>query len=365
MNMPALGPAQRPDGSLKDAHEMEWSHSRSPSPVPLSTPIGKITMSKKNAKVMATAGKKNLTRKPHAVKQKQQTLHPSRPNSGVISAKKDKVKQRVNLTLNDKVEIVDFLESEDSAGMSQAEIAKHLQKKFPKLQQFSISRIKGQAAAIRERAKDLTQLTYKRPRKVQYPALESALSLWVVEMESRGVKLSGDLICGQARRFAQMLGVDDNNFLKLSNGWLDSFKARHLLKSYRFHGEAASVSEAGVQAARKRLQEITSHYALRDVFNMDETALFYRMPPNRGLATKQISGLKGDKTRLSLAFTANADGSEKRKVLIIGHARKPHCFKKKEGSALGFDYYWNSKAWMVGSIFQRCVINFFCLMQKN
>ena len=104
--------------------------------------------------------------------------------------------------------------------------------------------------------------------------------------------------------------------------------------------------------AKSRIQELLKDYKPCDIYNMDETGLCYRRPPDKGLATKQMSGVKGDKTRITLAFTVNADGSDIRKPLFIGRARRPHCFRKKDGTALGFDYYWNTKAWMTGSIFQ-------------
>ena len=76
------------------------------------------------------------------------------------------------------------------------------------------------------------------------------------------------------------------------------------------------------------------------------------MPPDRGLATQQMSGVKGDKTRITLGFTVNADGTDIRPPFIIGHAHKPQCFERKDGSDLGFDYHWNKKAWMTGVLFQ-------------
>ncbi|EJD07805.1 uncharacterized protein FOMMEDRAFT_66636, partial [Fomitiporia mediterranea MF3/22] len=67
-----------------------------------------------------------------------------------------------------------------------------------------------------------------------------------------------------------------------------------------------------------------------DIYNFNKTGLYYYMPPNCLLATKQLSGGKGDKTRISLSFIANADGSDIRGPLFIRHARKPQCFNKKE-----------------------------------
>ena len=86
------------------------------------------------------------------------------------------------------------------------------------------------------------------------------------------------------------------------------------------------------------------------VFNDD-----HRLPPDRGLADKRHSGVKGRKVRLTYAFTSNADGSEKLKPLIIGKAKKPRCFGKKTGPQLGFYYRNNAKAWMTSSLYQEWI----------
>lgn len=70
------------------------------------------------------------------------------------------------------------------------------------------------------------------------------------------------------------------------------------------------------------------------------------MPPDRGLMDKPTSGVKGNKKRLTYAFTANADGSEKLCPFIIGKSARPRAFKRKTGEQLGFYYWNNAKAWM-------------------
>ena len=74
-----------------------------------------------------------------------------------------------------------------------------------------------------------------------------------------------------------MAGIPQDDRLKLSNGWLGRFKVRHGLREMRRHGEAASANANTVNAERKRVQElIKKHgYQLRDIYNMDETGLFY------------------------------------------------------------------------------------------
>jgi DDE superfamily endonuclease len=80
-----------------------------------------------------------------------------------------------------------------------------------------------------------------------------------------------------------------------------------------------------------------------------------RLPPDRGLADKRRSGVKGQKVRLTYAFTSNADGSEKLKPFIIGKAKKPRAFGKKTGPQLGFYYRNNAKAWMTASVYQEWI----------
>jgi uncharacterized protein GlcG (DUF336 family) len=82
------------------------------------------------------------------------------------------------------------------------------------------------------------------------------------------------------------------------------------------------------------------------------------MPPDRGLAKEHGSGLKGNKTRITIAVTANADGSEKLPLLIIGKYAKPRAFQKKTGAQLGFEYYSNQRAWMTSVIFEDWIKKF-------
>ena len=88
------------------------------------------------------------------------------------------------------------------------------------------------------------------------------------------------------------------------------------------------------------------------VLHISMTHLRSRMPPDRGLADKKSSGVKGKKVRLTYAFTSNADGSEKLPPIIIGKAKKPRAFRNKTGVQLGFYYRNNAKAWMTSVLYQ-------------
>jgi len=75
-------------------------------------------------------------------------------------------------------------------------------------------------------------------------------------------------------------------------------------------------------------------------------------PPDRGLASKQMSGKKSNKFQLTLGFTCNADGSERLPIFFIGKSKQPRCFKNSLPQQQGFYYRNNKTAWMTSSFFE-------------
>jgi len=189
----------------------------------------------------------------------------------------------------------------------------------------------------------------RRSRTVSCPQVEEALVLWMLQMQQRRVNLSREVIKEKGRRFLSDFGFPEDH-LKFSDTWMDLFEKRNGFRAYRSHGEsgAANIDDPDIQRRIAEIHEELSAYALRDRYNMDETALFYSMPPQTTIARGPIEGHKKDKTRITLAFTCNADGTDRFKPLFIGRAAKPRCFNKKTGRELGFLYFHNKKAWMTG-----------------
>jgi hypothetical protein len=89
------------------------------------------------------------------------------------------------------------------------------------------------------------------------------------------------------------------------------------------HGEAASAPVKDLGVARSKLQKILATYRLEDIFNADETGLFFRMLPSQTLATSARKSIKKDKERITLLLTTNAAGTEKLKPTIIGKSAQP------------------------------------------
>ena len=66
-------------------------------------------------------------------------------------------------------------------------------------------------------------------------------------------------------------------------------------------------------------------YEPHDVYNADETGLFFNMLPDRTLACKGESchGGKHSKNRLTVLLCVNRDGSDKQMQIVTGKSPKP------------------------------------------
>ena len=108
----------------------------------------------------------------------------------------------------------------------------------------------------------------------------------------------------------------------------------------------------------QEIRAVLPKYDLRDIYNCDETAYYWRMQPDRGLSTQQFAGKKKDKTRISVMVTANGDRSEREHLWIIGTARNPRCFKNVDIDSLGCQFRWNNKAWTRTDTMADCLERF-------
>jgi hypothetical protein len=195
--------------------------------------------------------------------------------------------------------------------------------------------------------------TQKRYRQEHWPHLESALYEWVQRAEGK-IPISGEIIQKKAAFFWQNMGIyKDQAMPSFSNGWLQKFQARRSIKERVLHGEEGSVSiDAG--KAMIAIRQTLASYEYRDIFNCDETGLFWKLIPDRSLSTRSLPGRKKEKARISLHFCCNADGSEKLQIWAIGNAKKPRAFRAAGINIENLNITWraNQKAWMTTVIME-------------
>ena len=91
---------------------------------------------------------------------------------------------------------------------------------------------------------------------------------------------------------------------------------------------------------------------MKDVFNADETGLFFRGLPERSLVMKkgERKGGKKAKERIMLLLCCSATG-EKLEPLIIGKSANPRCFRGINVRTLNIRYESNRRAWLTRDIF--------------
>lgn len=118
-------------------------------------------------------------------------------------------------------------------------------------------------------------------------------------------------------------------------------------------GESRSVPEKSVQEFKECLPSLLNGYADADIFNADETALYYRQLPERTMNAKNSSssGAKKSKDRLTLLLCCSMEG-EKLPPLAIGKSRSPRCLRGIDINNFPCNYDCSKNAWMTTSIFE-------------
>ena len=196
-------------------------------------------------------------------------------------------------------------------------------------------------------ASDSSPSSSKRKLPSNTEELDRQLAEWVDIQQSKGLMVNTHLIKLQGQRLQDMLdsslSPDQQLALQFSNGWLEKFCHRHSFKQQVAHGESGSVQQEVINQELPALRQLLQQYHPDDIFNADETGLFYNMPPNKTIASSPTSGLKKNKARISILFACNSSGTEKLDLIFIGHTQQPYAFKKAKPEQLGVHYFNNTK----------------------
>lgn len=151
--------------------------------------------------------------------------------------------------------------------------------------------------------------------------LDDLLVCFITDCNNRRIGLSGPLIQEKARKLATELGIED---FKASNGWLEKFRKRSNIVFKTVSGERGDVDNSIVQNWKERLPTLCQDYEPSDIFNMEETGLFYNLGKSTTFCVSgsDLTGGKRAKDRITVALCASMMG-EKLKPLVIGKSRKP------------------------------------------
>lgn len=96
----------------------------------------------------------------------------------------------------------------------------------------------------------------------------------------------------------------------------------------------------------KAIRTIAGEYDEKDIYNMDETGLFWRLSPSNDLSSAPGPGVKKNKARITVVLCANAAGTDRFKPWFIGHAKTPRAPRNVNMETMGGVWRFNKRAWM-------------------
>lgn len=116
---------------------------------------------------------------------------------------------------------------------------------------------------------------------------------------------------------------------------------------------------ASASEEMKTLRTLCGEYQEDDIYNMDETGLFWRQTPSSGLATQSRPGIKKDKSRITLVVCVNCTGSDRLPLWMIGNAKVPRSLCGLNIEALGGVWKSNKTSWMNSLVMREWLLHFY------
>lgn len=253
----------------------------------------------------------------------------------------------------------------------------------------------------------------KRNRLTGNPQLEQALHAWINAQFAARRNVNGSVIVEAAKRIQDKMNnalpVEKRVNMKFSNGWLQKFKQRCTLSSFKLTGDSGqndpvnggmvdvtmqqdTVNNIGVSAdgivgvglkphpnegvaivvanaTMASIEKLIESVDRKDLWCANEFGHCYKMAPesaalpsdgNGGVATLQrTSDLKPNfKNRITYLVCVNANGSERMPLLVVGRSPRPRVFEGKTREELDFDYFSSQDALMTSTIFFEWLMRF-------
>jgi hypothetical protein len=199
---------------------------------------------------------------------------------------------RTAISVKLKKEICEYMTA--NRNVKHADVASFFCNKYKELNvhidRTSISKIFKDKDKWMNIVSDAIESDKYRQRSVKFPEFDKAMQIWTAQAVFAGMPLSDLILQKKGEEFARSLNIEDQ--IKCANGWIFKFKKRNGLRRIKYSGEANSAPLQTLPEERSKLQLILSQYNEEDIYNADETGLFFRMEPNQTLSTGPISGYK-------------------------------------------------------------------------
>ena len=196
---------------------------------------------------------------------------------------------------------------------------------------------------------------FKKKRKSYWPDLEAAVFDWEQQALKKKTIVTNEALKAVAKKLfhelPQYRGVESPKF---SDGWVAGYRARFEVNN-QFRVDKSGVP--GCVVAVKELEDLSvelKDYRSEDIYNMDETALSWKMSPEGTPATQDQDNGKLEEASITVGLACNVTGTHKLPLWIIGKAQTPRCFDRSCIQIQNFPIVWqhNGKALMTGPMFE-------------
>ncbi|KAM3911403.1 tigger transposable element-derived protein 4-like isoform 1-T2 [Leptodactylus fuscus] len=246
------------------------------------------------------------------------------------------------LTLRDRISVI----KESEAGRSQRDLAR----------EFNCSKTQIQATLanrehyLRQWQENVNENSRRR-RWQPYEEVNKALLDWLYHVRSEHFPISGPMLQEKALHIAAQLGF---HHFHASNGWLNRFRTRHNIVFHPVSGASVEMRDDDAMAWKECLQVITGGYADSDIYNMEETGLFFKAIPEQTSLEKSAQCKGWPEERLTMALCANLCGDKEQPLVVHTTTGHPH---RTDDPSLGVWRHANKRAWMTRQIYRSWIEN--------
>ena len=189
-----------------------------------------------------------------------------------------------------------------------------------------------------------------------YPQVEKAIAIWMKQLISKNISISGHMIKSKAVEYAIRLGI--KNF-KPTDGYVRGLKKRQNIAFINLRGQSNSVDIDKIENWIPKLKEIIKGYDASEIFNCEETGLFWKLLPTKTFCFNDSSkkGTKKFHDRVTVLLFTNMNGTE-RSIFVIGKSKNPRCFNGIDRNEINKIYFNQNNAWMSSDIFEKIILEF-------
>ncbi|XP_023314333.1 tigger transposable element-derived protein 6-like [Trichogramma pretiosum] len=214
--------------------------------------------------------------------------------------------QRRGISVQDKKTLLKSFDSLPNASlMSQREAALRLN-----ISQATLSRVLKNRYEIESASSSDENLSRKRKKSGKDEDVEKVLKKWFVKVREKKAPINGPLLKIKAETLAEKLGK--KNF-KATDGWLSRWRSRENIVYRKIHGEQGEADTIGANHwLTNEWPKLHKEYRPNDIFNADETGLYFRALPEHTYALKSenTNEFKISKQRITVLCCASMSDRE-------------------------------------------------------